>query len=201
MMTTMISWAAAREIAMKMGTVLVISFATNVTTTTKSPVAKTTEKVERIKTTASGRATRMTTTMTMTTMTMTMTTAAAAAAENVWRWTAVGAFYEYCNLCFNVMPTVHLSRIVVMDKPFSHRMSHSNPYWFDDTIPTTPQMKMMNGKTSEIVRVIALKSGNARTAPPPASGIVDLLPSKNGREMAASSVRRHVQTPSTCLTG
>merc|ERR1719199_1927609 len=68
MMTTMISWAAAREIAMKMGTVLVISFATNVTTTTKSPVAKTTEKVERIKTTASGRATRMTTTMMMTMM-------------------------------------------------------------------------------------------------------------------------------------
>ena len=79
----MISWAAAREIAMKMGTALVISFATNVTTTTKSPVAKTTEKVERIKTTASGRATRMTTMMT--TKTTTTTTVLAGA----WRWYAV----------------------------------------------------------------------------------------------------------------
>ena len=87
-----------------------------------------------------------------------------------------------------------------MDMPFPIACHILNAYCFDDTIPTTPQMKMMNGKTSEIVRGIALKLVDARTAPPPASGIVDLLPGKNGREMAASSVR-HVRAPSTCLTG
>ena len=69
---------------MKMETVLVISSATNVMATIESPDAKTKEKVERIKTTASGRATRMMTTTT--TMMMTTTTTVLAGA---WRWYAV----------------------------------------------------------------------------------------------------------------